>query len=138
MMRLEYDKAAAVAWWNARMDQVALEKTQSAICVVDPNTNQIIAVALFHNFKGHDIEIGFAADDPRWAERGVIRAIFHYVFEQLGCSRLTTITAKNNKRARKLDEGLGFKLEGVHENGMAPGVTAISYGMTKENCKWLG
>jgi RimJ/RimL family protein N-acetyltransferase len=136
-MRLSFDRETVVAWANKRLTPACDPKTSTAIGVIDPKTDKIIAAAVFHNFKGHDVEIGFAADSPRWAQRGVIRAIFHYVFIQLGCSRLTTITAETNHRARKLNEGLGFKLEGVHPSGMSPGVTAVSYGMEKENCKWL-
>lgn len=137
MMRLCFDKDRVVTWANERMPPTDTEKAQSVIGVEDPKTGELIAAAIFHNYKGHDIEIGFCADSPRWAQRGVIRAIFHYVFDQLGCIRLTTITGENNARARRFDEYLGFVQEGIHPHGMAPGETAISYGMMKDQCRWL-
>jgi len=136
MMRLVCDRQdELLAWAKQRMPLLNIEGSAAAIGVED---GEIIAVAIFDRYRGHDIEISFAADSPRWARRGVIRGIFHYPFVQLGCVRLTTITAENNTRARRLDEGLGFVLEGIHPNGLAPGVTAVSYGMQRSECKWLG
>jgi RimJ/RimL family protein N-acetyltransferase len=122
-------------WAKDRMPLLNIEGSAAGIGVEEKGV--LLAVAVFDRYRGHDIEISFAADSPRWARRGVIRGIFHYPFVQLGCVRLTTITAENNTRARRLDEGLGFVLEGIHPNGLAPGVTAVSYGMQRSKCKWL-
>lgn len=138
MMRLVCDRQdELLRWAQDRMPLLNIEGHAAAIGVEDRKEDNIIAVAVFDRYRGHDVEISFAADSPRWAQRGVIRGIFHYPFVQLGCVRLTTITAENNTRARRLDEGLGFVLEGVHPNGLAPGVTAVSYGMQRSECKWL-
>jgi RimJ/RimL family protein N-acetyltransferase len=136
-MRLVCDRQAELLEWaKRRMPLLNIEGSAAAIGV--EQNGVLLAVAAFDRYRGHDIEISFAADSPRWAQRGVIRGIFHYPFVQLGCVRLTTITAENNTRARRLDEGLGFVLEGVHPNGLAPGVAAVSYGMQRSECKWLG
>ena len=97
----------------------------------------IVAGAVYNNFRGHDIQLSFAAEDPRWATRGNIRAVLDYPFNQLGCERITAFTAKGNKRARKLIEGVGFRMEGVHPKGWDGHRTAISYGLLRANCKWL-
>lgn len=136
-MRLVCDRQDEVmAWAKERLPLFRPEGGAMTIGV-ENNDGSIIAAAVFDRYRGHDIEISFASDDPRWARRGVIRGIFSYPFLQLGCIRLTTITAAQNMRARRLDEGLGFKLEGIHRNGLAPGIDAASYGMLKDECKWL-
>ena len=135
-MKLVCDRQAELLTWaKDRMPLLNIEGSAAGIGVEEKGL--LLAVAVFDRYRGHDIEISFAADSPRWARRGVIRGIFHYPFVQLGCVRLTTITAENNTRARRLDEGLGFVLEGIHPNGLAPGVTAVSYGMQRSECKWL-
>jgi RimJ/RimL family protein N-acetyltransferase len=135
-MKLVCDRQTELlAWAQDRMPLLNIEGSAAGIGVEEKGV--LLAVAVFDRYRGHDIEISFAADSPRWARRGVIRGIFHYPFVQLGCVRLTTITAENNTRARRLDEGLGFVLEGIHPNGLAPGVTAVSYGMQRSKCKWL-
>lgn len=101
------------------------------------SSGRIVAGAVYNNFRGHDIQLSFAAEDPRWAVKGNIRAVFHYPFEQLKCARVTAFTSKANRRARKLIEGVGFKMEGVHPKGWDGRQTAISYGMCREDCKWL-
>lgn len=108
-----------------------------AIGVADGNT--LVAGAVFNNYRPQyrDIEISFSAASPKWARRGIIREIFRYPFVQLGCARLTTITGRKNRRARRLDEGLGFKLEGVVRKGFGRD-DAMIYGMLKRECKWLG
>lgn len=136
MMQLVFDRSRVLEWAEARLPGIDMERAQG-IGVADPKTGEMIAAAIFHNFRGHDVEIGFAADSPRWAQRGVVRAIFDYVFNQLGCVRVTTIIAETNNRALRLNDGLGFVREGRHPNGMAPGVAAISLGMQKEDCRWL-
>jgi RimJ/RimL family protein N-acetyltransferase len=136
-MRLLFDKKPIIDWWNERQETKAGEGTHSAIGIVDPETGQIIGAVVYHAYKGHDVELGIATEDPRWAQKGTLRAIFDYAFNQLGCARCTAITGKQNRPARDLLERLGFKREGTHRNGMAPGVTAISYGMQKDECRWL-
>lgn len=136
MMTLIFDRPRVLEWANSRLPGVDMARA-TGIGVEDPVTGALIAAAVFHNHRGHDIELGFAADSPRWAQRGVIRAIFSYVFDQLGCVRVTTIMAEANARAIRLNEGLGFVVEGHHKNGMAPGVDAVSMGLQKGNCRWI-
>lgn len=135
MMRLTFDREQIAAFVLKHLPSVDPHAT--GLGIIDPAKNEIIAAAVFHNYRGHDIQIGFCADSPRWAQRGVIRAVFHYPFVQLGCLRLTSIPAETNIRARKLNEGLGFKIEGYHPNAYAPGVAAITYGMQKDECRWI-
>jgi RimJ/RimL family protein N-acetyltransferase len=135
-MRLVCDRQdELLRWAQDRMPLLNIEGSAAGIGVEEKGL--LLAVAVFDRYRGHDIEISFAADSPRWARRGVIRGILSYPFLQLGCIRLTTITAAQNMRARRLDEGLGFKLEGIHRDGLAPGIDAASYGMLKDECKWL-
>ena len=97
----------------------------------------LIAGAVFHRFRTFDMEITFAADTPRWATRGVIRAILDYPFNQVGCERVTTIVGRKNKRSRKLQKGLGFKEEGIVRRGYDGRQDAVIYGMLRCECRWL-
>ena len=99
--------------------------------------NALIAVAVYTNYRGTDIELSLAATDPRWSTRTNWGVIFDYPLNQLGCLRVTSITTKNNKRVRKLMEGVGFVLEGKLRDAFAPRVDAFVYGMTKRDCKWI-
>lgn len=73
----------------------------------------------------------------RWATRDTLRKLFGYAFVQEKYLRMTTITSKSNKRAREVDEGLGFKLEGVCEKAIDGKDDAVIYGMMRKNCKFI-
>jgi len=92
---------------------------------------------IYYRYTEFDVHLGAAFDRPGWALRETLRALFGYPFIQLGCTRMTAITGRRNKKARKGLVDLGFTLEGVHKRGLDGHEDAITYGMLKENCKWL-
>jgi len=94
----------------------------------------LIGGVVYHNFRGHDIEASIAIDRAAFLPW---RALFAYPFEQLGCTRLTAFTGRKNKKARKLLENLGFRLEGVHARGLDGITDAMSYGMLRDDCRWI-
>jgi RimJ/RimL family protein N-acetyltransferase len=91
----------------------ALDKFQ-AIGVAD-DAGALVAGCLYHNYIPDyaGLEISFAASSPRWAKRGVIRALLHYPLVQLGCRRVTTVIPSDNTRAIRFNLGLGFTREGT-------------------------
>ena len=99
---------------------------------------EIVAAAIYNNYRPPNIEITFVASSPRWASRGAIRAIMRYPFVQLGCKRLTAVTSAHNRRARAFLRRLGFRQEGVHRDALPDG-DAVSYGLlTKDAARWIG
>jgi hypothetical protein len=78
-----------------------------------------------------------------WAEEGwrprlgEIREIAETIFWKIKVKRLTAEIAKNNRRARKAAERLGFELEGVKRYGHNGRVDECIYGMAFDRCRWL-
>jgi RimJ/RimL family protein N-acetyltransferase len=100
--------------------------------------NALVGGVVFHNYRGHDIEMSAASDDPRFLMgRDTLKTLFFYPFVTAGCTRMTTITSQANKRARKIDEKLGFKLEGLIRRGWDGNKHAIVFGMLRSECRWL-
>ncbi len=95
----------------------------------------VVAVG-YSNFNGCDIEMSIYAERGQWAKPGVLKAMFDYPFNQVGCQRVTAVIAKANRKARKLVEHVGFTHEGTHPRAL-DGKTALSYGLLKENCRWI-
>lgn len=111
---------------------------------IDPvaQKSRVIAVCLFHDYfrlgDGGKIEVSMAADDPKWAQPGMIRAILSYPFVQLDCHVLVATTNKTNKRTRRFLEGINFKEKGVIPNRPYADDTMI-YALRREDAqKWLG
>jgi RimJ/RimL family protein N-acetyltransferase len=123
--------AALVA---SQLPGLALEKFV-ALGVV--RQNRLVGGIVYHNFRGCDVEVVGAFEDPRWALPGSLRALFAYPFETLRCARITAIVARRNKRARRLCEGLGFRLEGVARKAIDGKQDAMIYGMLRAECRWL-
>jgi RimJ/RimL family protein N-acetyltransferase len=102
--------------------------------------DRLIGGILYHNFsrgaKGNGIEM-VCAGVPGWLTRNTLYWYFWYPFVQLECIRVMAVISKKNRRSRSLVERLGYKIEGVHPYGMADGSTAMSYGMLKQNCRWI-
>ncbi len=137
--RLVFNDDFAVGEWVARrIPHIGSAREWGGFRAIGVALNdKPIAGAVYNNSRGFDMEISFAADSPRWANRGTIRGILAYPFIQCGCTRLTATIAKRNKRARRLVEGLGFKQEGCLQRGLDGRQDAILYGLQRENCRWI-
>lgn len=95
--------------------------------------------ALFNNYNGSNIEVSVYA--PNIATRGMIRAVMHYAFAQLGCNRITARTRKDNKTAQKMLPRMGFRYEASLKlyYGPRPNDAAVLYMIDRETAlkRWL-
>lgn len=84
--------------------------------------------ALFTNHRntpgGGDIEVAVYLSSPRDAQPHIIRRIFAYPFNQLGCVRVTAEIHMENSRCWRLAEGIGFHLETI-KRGTRVGVFGL-------------
>jgi RimJ/RimL family protein N-acetyltransferase len=125
----------ALAKWAGDRLGMEIGKPNTSIGVV--HRNELVAVAVFNNFRLPNIEITFVTSSPRWASPGAVRAIFRYPFVQLRCKRLTAIIEATNQPARAFLCRLGFKLEGIHPDVFASGA-AESYGLLRKDAqRWV-
>jgi len=84
-----------------------------------------------------DVEMSAAFETSDWCRPSTLRQLFKFPFVVLNSNRMTTITTKKNRRARMVDEGLGFTQEGIHPQAIDGVQDAVSYGMLRKNCLWL-
>jgi|TARA_R110000751_G_C13776948_1_gene480661 hypothetical protein len=141
MTQLIFDRDEELAEWaEAQYPPCApLPRPFTTIGVASSEGGHIWAVAIYTDFSQYNVELTLISATRRWATPGNFRAILHYPFEQLGVKRMTAVTNKSNKPARKALEGVGFKLEGVHpfaDGGVRP---KVSYGLSSVDAKdkWL-
>lgn len=99
--------------------------------------NEFCGGVVVSNFREHDCELSCAAETSLAWKESILRAVFDYVFNQLGCVRCTAITKKGNKRARAFLEGMGFQLEGNVRLGYDGVKDALIYGLLASECKYL-
>lgn len=107
-----------------------------ALMVVN-SKGEFCAGVIVDNYMRIDCRMSVAAETFAVWRPHVLRAIFHYVFVQLGCVRCTATTRKTNMKARAFLEGLGFKLEGNLRKGFDGVKDALIYGLLAEECRFL-
>jgi RimJ/RimL family protein N-acetyltransferase len=99
---------------------------------------QFLAVVLYTNFNGVNIEMHVASDGSRrWLNRAFLHEAFRYPFEQLGCQRVSGCVAARNVDALNFDLALGFKQEGYMRRATEHGDDLIILGMMREDCRFL-
>jgi RimJ/RimL family protein N-acetyltransferase len=110
----------------------------SSIGIGQYKDGKIIAGVVYNLYNGPSICMHVAAEPgTRWLTRDFLFRVFAYPFIQLGCNRVTGLVRTDNMEARRFDEHLGFKQEGVIRKGASDGTDMILYGMLMEECRWL-
>jgi RimJ/RimL family protein N-acetyltransferase len=98
----------------------------------------LAAGVTFVNFDGTNVWLDCAAlQGSRWLDRRGLFAVFHYVFEQLGCVRCSVMIPENNDKSLKLVQQAGFEYEATLERAAPEGKNMLVYRMFKEDCRWL-
>ncbi|KQT52269.1 MULTISPECIES: GNAT family N-acetyltransferase [unclassified Aureimonas] len=133
--RILFGENALVADWIAAQiaDRPDLEDAVAFGAVRD---DMLIGGLAFTEFRGTDVRVTVAGYGP-WMTRRLLRVGCTYAFVDLGCRRMTSLIKRTNKASRTLCERIGFKLEGTHPQTFEDGGTALSYGMTRDKCRWL-
>lgn len=83
-----------------------------------------------------DCEISCATETSVAWRPEVCKAIFNYIFGQIGCVRCTSIVKKNNTKSRKFLEALNFQLEGNLRKAYDGSKDALIYGLLAEDCEF--
>lgn len=88
---------------------------------------EIVGGALFNHFEGADVHVTLAG--AGWT-RAFLRAVGAYVYGQLGCARMTAVTASDEVAGYA--ERLGGKIEGRLRSHFGPGRDGIIVGILKD------
>lgn len=100
--------------------------------------DEVVAGIVYSEMHGDfDIRASIATRGPGWATRGVLRALFSYPFDQLKVRRITCLIAADNVKSQTLCEKMGFSREGTHPRAWDGHKAAMSYGLLREDCKWI-
>ncbi len=98
---------------------------------------KLVGGVVYHCYRGFDVQISGAFDRVGWALPGTLRALCAYPFLELKVQRVSVLTGRKNKEARKLLCDLGFRFVGVAKRGLDGVEDAFIFEILKENCKWL-
>lgn len=92
---------------------------------------KIIAGVVFNNYTKNDVEVTVAGNG---FTRAFIHRVGQYVFDELGCLRLTVTTEQ--ERVVKITHRLGGQTEGRKRNHFGAGRDAVVLGILREDWKF--
>jgi RimJ/RimL family protein N-acetyltransferase len=127
------DDVAVAAWVSARIGAPLLPPYTAIGFRVNGST---VAGAVFNDYTAAgNVEVTVAADRP--FTRGMIRAVSHYVFVQLGCARMSIHTRTGDTKTRNMARRAGFVQECVRMHYYGENKHAALYRMLRKECRWL-
>jgi hypothetical protein len=121
-------------WAARRIGQDAFERAQ-AIGWADKHG--IVAIVVLHDLSPPNVMLSWASSSPRWMTRKALWTVFNWAFNQLKVDRITGLVERPNKHARRLNEKLGMKLEGVLRKASPHGKDIFVFGMLREEAEAL-
>lgn len=92
---------------------------------------EVIAGCLFNHFEGADIHATVAG---RGWTRAFLRAIGNYVFDQLGCERITAVTRCDE--VARIAQRLGGQVEGRMRSHFGAGHDGIVLGILRDEWRY--
>jgi len=93
-------------------------------------TGSITAGFIFQNWTRHDIEMSVAAIS---IPRTLLRAVYRYAVEQLGCRRVTFRVRSSDLKTQESAQRLGAKWEGRIRRFYSDSEDAVILGILKED-----
>lgn len=129
-----YVSGLNVASWVHEAAGGAVHSTSQGIGQV--RDGKLIAGVAYEGFTGHNIFVHQRVEES--PSRNYWWMVTDYPFNQLGCSRMTGLVEADNQKARRLNEKIGFELEGVMHRAGREGQDVLIYVMWKEKCRLLG
>lgn len=109
-MDLLYGHNEAVAAWVAAHIPGCERGFDKPVSIGVVDGERLIGGTVFHNYQPEAgvIEMSSAGTSPRWLSRTMLKAIFGYVFDQIGCQLVVMRVSERNGRMVKIAEKFGF------------------------------
>ena len=96
----------------------------------------LVAAVMYDNYTGPSISMYSRIDDAKRVTKSWYKAIFDYPFNRLCVKAVRALVSTANEAARRLDEHIGFKVEGVLKDYFSDG-DGIMYVMRPQDCRFI-
>ena len=112
------------SWTNTHFGYGGPGKYDMAMGII--HDNELVGSVMFHAYNGHDVELSIYG--PNSLDLGIVRKIVRLAVDQLGVSRITVRTARNNKTMTRGITKLGWEYEGIRHCAYGE-YDAVMYGL---------
>lgn len=116
------------------------EHTDWRVLAVTDEAQRIVALATFDCFVGRTCYMhleGFDGSDARWLTGPFIRAVFKYLFIDVGVIQVFGPVDSRDERLLRMARYLDFEELHRVKDGWEDGVDLVMMSLRKENCRWL-
>ena len=121
-----------IAKWVGERIGEEFKPPYSALAHLDA-AGSITAAFVFQNWTRHDIEMSVAAIS---IPRTLLRAVYRYTVEQLGCRRVTFRVRSSDLKTQESAQRLGAKWEGRIRRFYSNSEDAVILGILKEDFRY--
>lgn len=136
--RLLYGASEEVRQWVSTQLFGVSDRFMNAQSVGIVMGHRLIAGIVYSGYcPNHSIEMSIASVDKRWCNRHNLRDLFQIPFIQFQLERVWTQCSAEQEGVIMFNKRLGFKQEGYHPRGWPMGGDSLSFGMLREDCKWV-
>jgi ribosomal protein S18 acetylase RimI-like enzyme len=119
-MQLVFGEDRAIGKWVMARIPHASGAVDGCYAIGVHDGRDLVAGVVYSGFTEGNCEMSIAAVTPRWAQRGVIRALLHYPLVQCELRRVTAMVPHDATRTLRFLRGVGFKQEGTLRDWFAP------------------
>lgn len=127
------DHATLVAWAEQQLGERFMA---GAYAIGQRRDGELVAVVVYEYRHAHNCNAHIASVGRHWLTRRFLVAMFHYPFIHLGAARITGIVPARNRAALRLNQHLGFTLEGVCREAL-PDDDLVIMGMLRRECRFI-
>lgn len=120
--------------WLSRRNKWVPTIAAQAVANVDAEGN-IRGVVGIDRWNGFSCELHMAGQTG-WLTRNVLRSVFRYVFDIMGCAKVVVGLYNPTEEILELDTRIGFTVQ-CRIPDAAPGGDLVIISMDRASCKWL-
>lgn len=131
----DYGSDLVAQWLFGKIERPIVPPYYAMAVVDTDNVTEICGALVWGEFTGPNVELAYAYI-PNCMTRAVLRAGFEYAFDQMKVDRITMRLPERSAHNR-IVKRLGWKEEGRLRKFYGGFGSAIIYGMTREDCRFL-
>lgn len=129
MTTLDFEQNPVYPQWAANLLDINRGYFGNCSTIAVWNKQKLCTVVVYSSFNGINCEVTVASTNKWWLRKDILKILFKYPFDELGCRRTTLLVREDKKSVLRLVENMGFVREGCIRQLNDDGTNCIILGM---------